>query len=256
MKIFKKSRRLYIATASILAQLGSLCIGGGYFFMNSGIYKLEWDSGYYYIGQSQQLKERAYQHKRRLSRGDHENKALQSVFNKYGIFNFIVLEYCEIEKLNEKEQYYLDLYFKNRKCCNNSPTATSVRGFKWSKESKEKLRQRRLGTTQSDEQKEKARQLMLKRYAEGYSPKRMKGKLNGFYKKKHDLITKLIMSQKKQGVYDGGKNPRARLVLNLETGIYYETIREAAFAAGFGSEKTIRNQIIGRKKNNTSFVIA
>jgi len=256
MKIFKKSLCLYIAIA-LFAPLGSLCIGEGYFFMQSGIYKLEWkEQGYYYIGQSQQLTERAYQHKRRLTRKDHENKALQSVYNKYGIFEFIILEYCEINKLNEREQYYLDLYFKNRKCCNNSPTATSVRGFKWSDESKERLRQTKLGTTQSDEQKEKSRQMMLKRYAEGYSPKRMNGKLNGFYKKKHDLITKIIMSQKKQGVYDGVKNPRATLIINLETGIYYDTIIEAYQSTSHLTEGMLRHYLSKGRKNYSYFIRA
>ena len=97
---------------------------------------------------------------------------------------------------------------------------------------------------------------MNKRYADGFKVIGLKGKDNGFYKKKHDLVTKLIMSQKKQGIYLGGNNPKAILILNTETGIFYETIREAAKTQTRYKEYTVGQKIKNKKKNNLSFIAA
>ena len=61
----------------------------------------------YYIGQSVNIKHRWQQHRKELKLGTHENKHLQSAYNKYGNPKFEVLLECEKEKLNEYEQYYI-----------------------------------------------------------------------------------------------------------------------------------------------------
>ncbi len=224
--------------------------------MDSGIYILEWkERGYFYYGQSYQLSKREGEHFRAFRRGNHFNKRLQRTYNKYGYPKYIIVEYCEVDKLDEREQVYISANFHKKECCNLSPTASGQRGIKRSLKTREKIRQAKIGTTQSDEQKENSRQLMLARYATGWSPPRNKGKKNGFYKKKHDLITKILMSQMKQGVYDGGKNPRAKLVLNTETGIFYETMREATKSQTKYKEGTIMGKLSKRKNNNTNFIL-
>lgn len=230
----------------------------GNFYMNSGIYKIHWpEYGYFYYGQSVNLIARKHSHFSCLKRGKHPNVTIQRLYDKYGLPEFDVIEYCDIELLDTKEQYWIDSGIKNRSCCNMSPTASSHRGIKRSSETKERIRQAKIGTIMSDEYKEKKRVEMLKRYENGWRPKTLKGKKNPFYKKKHDLITKMIMSQKKIGIYDLDKNPRAVMVVNIETGIFYGSIKEAAIAYNINESKS-RKRLYNYRgiKNDTSIVLA
>jgi len=65
-----------------------------------------------YIGQSISVLERMEDHKRRLNLNQHYNIYLQRAWNKYGENNFLfdVLEFCEIEELNNKEKYYIEQF--------------------------------------------------------------------------------------------------------------------------------------------------
>lgn len=63
-----------------------------------------------YIGSSIRLQGRKKRHFSELNCNVHHSQALQRAYNKYGKenFDFFILEYCEAEKLLEREQYYLD----------------------------------------------------------------------------------------------------------------------------------------------------
>ena len=92
------------------------------------LYKIKFDqSGIYiirnnltnecYIGQSVNMKRRIATHKRLLKRNGHkytngQPTLLQEAWNKYGEknFKFDYLEWCDIEKLNEREQYWISYY--------------------------------------------------------------------------------------------------------------------------------------------------
>ena len=76
----------------------------------SGIYKItNIYSGKVYVGQSKNIFKRRMQHFSELERGTHKNAALQADWNKSGGkgFRWEVIEYCSIEKLNEREQYWI-----------------------------------------------------------------------------------------------------------------------------------------------------
>lgn len=79
----------------------------------TGIYKITClANNKCYIGQSVAIKRRWNEHQKALSKGTHYNTYLQNAYNKYGKDNFIyeILEQCPKEKLNEREQFYIQLF--------------------------------------------------------------------------------------------------------------------------------------------------
>lgn len=81
--------------------------------MNSGIYKIvNKIDGKIYVGQSIHLEKRKNEHFKELINNKHQNQHLQYAFNKYGInnFDFIVIEYCDKNVLDDREIYYINLY--------------------------------------------------------------------------------------------------------------------------------------------------
>ena len=120
-----------------------------------------------YVGQAQNLYVRTRQHVL-----DEKNPLLKKAFKKYGIdkFTIDVLEQCETDKLDEREQYWMDYYevIDKNKGYNICPVAGSTRGLKKSQEEREKMSKRasqRIGKSNpfygkhhSDDAKEKIRQ--------------------------------------------------------------------------------------------------
>ena len=62
-----------------------------------------------YIGLSRDIVRRWYEHKSELNNNKHDNKYLQTSWNKYGNdkFNFYVIETCREEVLSDRESYYI-----------------------------------------------------------------------------------------------------------------------------------------------------
>jgi group I intron endonuclease len=108
--------------------------------MKSGIYKiLNVVNGKCYVGSAVNLSIREYEHKRQLNNKNHPNKYLQAAWNKYSGWKFevSVLENCEVNKLIEREQFYIDLYdCVAPKGYNLAPIAGSQLNFKHSEETK------------------------------------------------------------------------------------------------------------------------
>ncbi len=109
----------------------------------SGIYViLNTKNGHIYIGQTQDFRQRWRKHLSMLRRGCHDNRHLQSAWNKYGeqAFKFKKLEYCPVGQLNEREQHYLDVYMAKNMCYNLAIDALSPsRGRKMSDEQRQRL---------------------------------------------------------------------------------------------------------------------
>lgn len=94
-----------------------------FIYRRSGIYEIvNKINGYRYIGKSKNVANRLGQHKSLLRNNHHIYRTgklslLQKAWNKYGedAFEFKIIEFCEVDKLNEREQYWID-YYK----CNHS----------------------------------------------------------------------------------------------------------------------------------------
>lgn len=77
--------------------------------LKSGIYMLTSPSGKHYIGQSINIKKRIASYKRLNCK---KQEFIYHALCKYGFDNFIieVLEYCDEDKLNELEIFYINKY--------------------------------------------------------------------------------------------------------------------------------------------------
>jgi group I intron endonuclease len=109
----------------------------------SGIYMIKCIvNGKFYIGSAKSLYCRSHCHFSMLRKGNHYNLYLQRTFNKTGGFVWGVIEFCEIEMLIEREQYYIDLLKPQLNLC---PTAQNTLGYKMPKEVVDRLSEIRRG---------------------------------------------------------------------------------------------------------------
>ena len=93
--------------------------GAGRNIAKAGVYEIiNVTTGDFYIGASKDVCTRMQQHINQLKRNEHICKSMQLDWNKYGeyIFEFNVLEYCNISELESKETKYI----KSRKPFYNS----------------------------------------------------------------------------------------------------------------------------------------
>ena len=122
-----------------------------------GIYRiLNKINGKVYIGQSIDIFRRLTEHRNHLVNNIHENKHLQSAWNKYGEknFKFEIAEECLYEYLTEREQYWIDYYGGMNSKNNYNKRDASSKG-ELSEESKNKISQAHLGKHLSEETKRK-----------------------------------------------------------------------------------------------------
>lgn len=107
-----------------------------------------------YIGSAVNIKTRWWNHVSELRGGRHRNKHLQRAWNKHGEDNFIfsILEICDIEKLIELEQFYIDTLRPQYNIC---LTASSQLGIKRTLEQRERMRNSQLGKKLSQEHKDR-----------------------------------------------------------------------------------------------------
>jgi group I intron endonuclease len=228
-----------------------------------GIYKITSPTGRIYIGQSSDILRRFATYK--ILRCKSQPKLYLSL-QKYGVaaHSFEILEQCDEQRLNELETFYLNHY--------QSFTADHlncrVDGLYQiaSEETRRKISLAHKGRIVSDETRQKLRQA----FAGKPSPKRgikvpresvekqrraligqMAGEKNPFFGKKHCEATLQKMRGKKKGV--GGNNIKARMVINLETGIFYDCMKDASHTTNFRQEH-FRAMLNGKRKNKTSFI--
>ena len=158
----------------------------------SGIYCIENLINYKkYIGQSVDIQRRWSQHKNELNGNVHFNDYLQKSWNKYGEdnFRFYVLEYCEVDKLDELEVYYINMYETLSRDSGYNLTSGGSDNKTYSNETRIKISNSLKGHEVSAESRIKI--------SENHAD--FNGDKNGMYGKHHSEESKQKMSQAKKG---------------------------------------------------------
>lgn len=123
----------------------------------SGVYKITCIvTGKFYIGSSNNLRDRWAFHKRSLRKGNHYSPYLQRSWDKYGesAFEFEILELVMPWSVFDREQYYLDAlqpFGKRGFNTNRTATGMSIPGRKHKAETRAKISASLAGHIVSDE---------------------------------------------------------------------------------------------------------
>jgi len=238
----------------------------------TGIYKITNPKGRVYIGQSINIHNRFKQYSKiRNSKGQ---ILLHRSFLKYGIdfHSFEILCECDVDDLNNMERFYQDLFNTYNEGMNCKLTSTkdksgklsqqtknkiglANKGKKRTKEEIERLKQRKptmYGKKHTKETRDKMKESAIKR---GCSSEQLK-KISELNKnKKHSKEMKLKMSLNRIGKGKGSSNGKATLLIDEETGVFYETITEASLYFPY-TPSHLTNMVRGHRKNTTSLRIA
>lgn len=209
-----------------------------------GIYKITSPSGKIYVGQSVNIEKRFRQYES-MTNMKSQTRLVRS-FKKYGSKNHVfgIIEECKLSELNQRERYWQEHYnVIGSNGLNCRLTGNSDRSGFFSKESRlkmsEKLKgnKRNVGRVMPNEVKEKISKAKI-------------GKYKGIPKSESHKA-KIGLNQK------GGLNHQAKIVLCLNTGIFYDTVLEAANAYNL-NRYTLSDKLNNRRgiKNKTSLIFA
>jgi group I intron endonuclease len=138
--------------------------------VSSGIYRINLGNGNFYVGSSIDLHNRERQHRNALVRGNHRNIKMQSCWNKYQLFEFIVLAECHPDELLHQEQLLIDAHINDPKNANFAPIAGSGRGLVHTAETRAKLSALRKGVPKSSEWRAKMSVIQTGKKRSPFSP--------------------------------------------------------------------------------------
>lgn len=203
-----------------------------------GIYKITSPTGKIYIGQSSDVERRISAYKR-MSNCNQQPKLYNSL-KKHGARNHLyeAIEECDINNCTERERYYQELYNSVKEGLNcvyvdNSNSKTSI-----CDETRQKMSKSRKGVKFTNQHKERI-------------SKALKGKVRS-------IEHRLNLSKSNKGRMTGEHHHNSILLLNTETGIYYETVKEASESYKAIAYSTLKSKLNGSNSlgNNTPFILA
>jgi group I intron endonuclease len=216
-----------------------------------------------YIGSAINIRKRWWEHKRGLRKGSHHNIKMQRHYDCYGIDDLVfeVIIKCDIDNLVKMEQAFLNLC---RPWFNILMVAESRLGMKHTEEARAKISMAGAGRFHSNESRDKIRMANTGHTCSSETRSKIgianKGRLrteevrktmsknrtghnNPNYGKHHSNKARTKMSE------NNGQN---KLIINIETGVFYRSIVEAARSVGKYKQWLCR-RLTGKTKNNTMF---
>jgi group I intron endonuclease len=204
-----------------------------------GIYKITSPTGRIYIGQSIDIERRFRFYKQMNCK---KQPVLYASLKKYGVetHTFEILEVCDELILDTRERYWQEHYNVLNGGLNCNLTETSDKPKRHSEQTKEKISKSHMGKKISDESKQKMSKTKKNTTL---------GKGNSFYGKTHSDEFKQYRSK----IRSNGGNPNSKLVLNLETGVYYDCAKNAVLTTNY-QYKNFTSWLNGKYKNTTSFI--
>lgn len=218
-----------------------------------GIYKIssKCKPDRFYIGSSVNIEHRWKEHRSDLLNNKHHSPKLQRHYNKYGIDDmaFEIVEHCTRDNLLEREQRYLDTL---NPWFNTYPIAGSPLGYKPTKEQIEKVRKHLIGRPCSPETRRKISESNKgKKTSDATKAKQRAAKLGRKLSEEHKrkigkagrgrklspearnkiretLMGHSVSDETKRKISEN--NGVVVMVINIETGICFNSIMEAALA--------------------------
>jgi len=232
-----------------------------------GIYKIVSPTDKVYVGQSTNIKKRFISYK--SLNNSKKQRALHNSFKKHGITNhrFEIIELCSIDLLNKKERFYQDFYDVIKKGLNSRLTKTKDKSGFLSEETKKRISKNRKGIkpifknpqeridkikkalTGKKLSKEHIESLSKAQTGLKRSPEAIAKSVKSRIGRKDSVSTKKIKSENQKG----GSNSFAKVVLNTETGVFYDTAKEAAESLGWTYNR-FNHYINGRTKTKIPFI--
>ena len=217
-----------------------------------GIYKITSPSERVYIGQSVLISKRWNDYKQLNSKTKNQIKLWRSL-NKHGVENHIfeIVEECSEEDLNCRERYWQDFYdvLNGGLNCVLQECGELRRVY-----SDETLEKRRLNFKPRKISETEIENTRLRMIGNTYNTGRVRAQ------SEKDSISKTIKAkgvQSKENNSMWGKhgidNPNSKLILDLETGIFYFGIKEASCAKGV-PYTSLKKMICGNRINKTSLI--
>ena len=216
---------------------------------DSGIYKITSPTGRIYIGQSINIQNRWIEYQRKKAKGQIK---LNRSFLKHGIENhtFEIIELCPIEILNKRERHFqemFDVIGKNGLNC--KLTGTDEKKYVHSDETKQKMSESTKGEKHPLFGKHHTKQTRIKQSKARLG--KYIGEQNHFYNKTHSKKSIKKMSESSKG----SKNGMAKIVLDTQTGVFYECAKNVSDLYGW-HPRTFKNWLTGIRKNKTQFIYA
>jgi group I intron endonuclease len=237
------------------------------FYLMVGIYKIESPSGKIYIGQSVNIYKRLSGY--RSINCIKQTKLYRSLL-KYGYDSHIlsILEECSVHDLNDRERYWQDFYESvglNGLNC-RLQSSFNLSGY-LSEDTKDKIRKNRKGIkSKFKDDKSRIEKIKIaltgKKLSDNHkmslsiSHKGIKMSEETKEKKRIKMTGYKFgdeFKKKMSCIQTGENNSYARMILNLETGIYYMTVKEAAESIGWTSNR-FSHYINGRTKRKIPFI--
>jgi len=183
-----------------------------------------------YIGQSNDIEHRWKAHKYALNSNCHDNDYLQKSWNKYGCdnFKFYIVELCDVERLDEREVYYIDFYDTLNRDNGYNLTSGGGANKRYSEEVCNRISQALIGHSVSLETRTK----VSEHHAD------VSGKNHPMYGKKHSEEAKEKMRQAAIGRPSARKNLNA--VLCIELNAMFDNATEAGKKLNFDSSAILK----------------